>query len=262
MNRYRFVDEKKEHLHLLDDKPLVGTSTAINVLSKNLTWWSAELSAIECLEAGTLIPTIREEYLEAKKEGKPGIDKLQKKYPIFKKARFAHFESKNQKAEEGVDLHLELENYCVGCIERNAGLPMETESEHQAVKIFSEWANGNAKRFIASEAHCYSERLWTGGITDLIFEDKEGRYGVLDFKSAKEAYQSMFFQCAGYDIAISENGILDKDGNLIMKLEKPIEFYAIFPFGMEKPEPQFNFDVEECKKAFELVVALHKIINK
>ncbi len=53
---YQFDD--KQHLHLLDGKPLTGTSSVGNVLSKPLTWWSAELSAVECLEAGEKIETI------------------------------------------------------------------------------------------------------------------------------------------------------------------------------------------------------------
>ena len=62
--RYRFLNSEGEHLHQLNVngywKPLIGTTTALSVLSKNLTWWSAELAAIECLEAGEGIPTIRE----------------------------------------------------------------------------------------------------------------------------------------------------------------------------------------------------------
>ena len=41
MNRYRYIDENKAHLHLLDEKPLLGTTTCLGILDKPLTWWAA-----------------------------------------------------------------------------------------------------------------------------------------------------------------------------------------------------------------------------
>lgn len=126
MNKYRYTDtEEKKHLHEIEHngewKPLTGTSSAVSeVLAKNLTWWSAELSAVECLEVGEKIPTIRQEYLEAvaSDDKKKAIDALQKKYPLFKKARFAHFEKKNETAKSGTDLHEILERFCRAEIRR------------------------------------------------------------------------------------------------------------------------------------------------
>jgi len=127
MNNYKFLDAKGEHMHTLDNRPLYGTSSIVGIISKPLTWWAAELAAVECLEAGEKIPTIREEYLAAvaSDDKKKAIDALQKKYPIFKAARFAHFTSKNKKAEAGTDLHLELSNYIIACIRDNNGVPLE-----------------------------------------------------------------------------------------------------------------------------------------
>jgi hypothetical protein len=270
MNRYKFINENKAHLHTLDGKPLIGTSTTVQVLSKPLTWWAAELAAIECLEAGECIPTIRQEYLEAAAkfgpEKKKAIDALQKKYPLFKKARFAHYDRKNTAADTGIDMHAELEKYVVGCIEQYDGSPQGKggnllKDAVPAVQLFAEWGVQNVKRFLASEGHCYSEALWVGGITDLFFEDKEGRLAVMDFKSSKDAYLSQFIQCAGYDIEIAENGILDAEGNLILKPDRPADYYAVFPFGAENPEPKFRFDTGTLRKAFESTVILHKIIN-
>jgi hypothetical protein len=75
----------------------------------------------------------------------------------------------------------------------------------------------------------------------------------MDFKSSREAYFSQFVQVAGYDIEISENGIFDADGNRIKKVEDigEISFYAVFPFGMENPAPQFSFDTQGMRKGFE-----------
>ena len=115
MNKYYF--DKENHYHYLNGNHLTGTSSVSDVIAKNLTWWSAELSAVTALESGQHIPTIREEYEEAKKKGKPGIDALQKKYPIFKKARFAHYDEKNRTAEKGTDLHSLYENFIKNGIE-------------------------------------------------------------------------------------------------------------------------------------------------
>ena len=128
-NRYKFIDSlnewgKPSHIHTLNGKYLNGTSTVLQVLSKPLTFWAAETAAVECLEAGARIPTIREEYLLAcaHPDKKKAIDALQIKYPIFKKARFAHFADKNEKAEKGTDLHEILERFCRAEIRRQKEL--------------------------------------------------------------------------------------------------------------------------------------------
>ena len=91
MTIYKYIDEGRKHMHTIDGKPLLGTSSVVDIIAKTLHWWSAELAAIECLEAGEKIPTIREEYLAVAKlpqiEKKKGIDALCIKYPIFRKAK-------------------------------------------------------------------------------------------------------------------------------------------------------------------------------
>ncbi len=83
----------------------------------------------------------------------------------------------------------------------------------------------------------------------------------MDFKSAKDAYLSHFIQCAGYDLEISENGGFNAKGEHIFTLDRPITEYAVLPFGMAKPTPQFHYDIKGCKEAFEACVLLHKKIN-
>ena len=262
---YKYYDQKGEHLHELDGKPLIGTSTALQVLSKPLTWWAAELAAVSALESGQHIPTIREEYEAACAEDdkKKAIDLLQKKYPAFKAARFAHFEKKNTAADKGTDMHEQLEKYVKLCISDNKGVPFDDVAYPDArVEMFGKWAKGNVKKFLVSEGHCYSTRLWTGGITDCIAELNDGKLAIIDFKSSKEAYQSQFFQCGGYDIEASENGLYDKDGTFLFKLEKPIDVYIVFPFGAKKVEPALFYDTKTAQQAFEACVVLTKIINQ
>jgi hypothetical protein len=251
MNRYKYIDEGREHLHTLDGKPLFGTSTVTNVIGKDLTWWAAELSAVECLEKGEQIPTIREEYLEAKKLGKVGIDALQVKYPAFKKARFAHYVNKNDKARLGTDRHALLEEWVKGVLSGNKVEP------HADIQSFVDWARKEVKRFLWSEIHGYSERLWTGGICDVGLELKDGTVAVVDAKSSPIAYFSQFVQCAGYDIELSENGGLDKDGNKILDIPK-VGAYIVFPFGAKNPIADIRYNVGDFRESFESAVSLHK----
>lgn len=265
MNRYRFIDEKKEHLHTLDSRPLIGNTTAINnVLAKNLTWWAAELSAVECLEVGEHIPSIREEYelACAAPNKKVAIDALQVKYPLFRKARYAHHECKNKSADKGTDMHAELEEYSKFCITINEGKPMPpADTFSEPVKIFAAWAMENVSQFLYAEVNAYHEELWTGGITDLVYLDKQDHLVVLDHKSAKTAYFSHFVQCALCDLELSHSGPLDKDGNSLGKLPKAeADYYAVFPFGAFKSEPVFFYDTVQAKEAAKHIVGLHKIL--
>src|SRR3990167_6163685 len=184
--KYKYIDKKNEHLHTLDSEPLIGTSSVVGVIAKNLTWWPAETSAVECLEAGEKIKTIREEYLLAcrSQDKKIAIDELQKKYPIFKKARFAHFADKNKKAELGVDRHEILERYVKLMISDQGGVPHKMNGGYEGIDSFISWAVENVKRFLLSELHCYSKDMWTGGIADVGWEDMHGQIIAGDFKSS------------------------------------------------------------------------------
>ena len=60
----------------------------------------------------------------------------------------------------------------------------------------------HVEQFLLSEAHCYSERLWVGGITDCVARMKNGKLAVIDFKSSKDAYYGQFVQVAGYALQL------------------------------------------------------------
>lgn len=46
---------------------------------------------------------------------------------------------------------------------------------------------------------------------------------------------------AGNGSAIANNGIFDVNGPFIQNIEPSAVYYAVFPFGMKNPEPQFRF---------------------
>ena len=236
---YRYDDQinsetgRQNHLHLLSVNggnwlPLTGTSGVSGVIAKTLTWWAAELAAVTCLEKGEKIETIRQEYEVACKspDKKKAIDALQKKYPLFKKARFAHFERLNDSADEGTDTHSICEAYVKSVMSGSPVFPTD-----ERVLKFVRWSEVNVKRFLWSEMYCFSERYWLGGIGDCGAEMMNGDYAILDFKSAKEVYFNNLIQVALYDIEITENGGFDKNGNKVFTLDKPITKYIIVPFG-------------------------------
>jgi len=266
-NEYQFVENNKErklkHAHLLNEIQLTGTTSVIDVLGKNLTWWAAEMAAVTCLETGEKIETIRQEYLEACSQDnkKEAIDKLQIKYPLFKKARFAHFEDKNTKADKGTDMHAELEKYVKWHIAFNSGIGLDkkelTQKWDDKVISFAKWAEENIKQFKGSEVYVYHKKLWLGGITDCIAELKNGDWSIIDFKSSKEAFFSQFIQCALYSIQFETNGGFDKDGNKILKPHK-IDKYIVFPFGAKELKPVENNNINQLQDAAVACVQLYR----
>ena len=251
---------------MLDQKPLIGTTTALNVLAKPLTWWASGLAVAEL---GWVNPkeAILSSRIFAASDKLDEIKKLSadEYLALLDKAYKAHSVKLDKSADKGVDMHAGLENYVKNCVKLFKGKPRVEGDEPEVltpVDIFARWAVKNVKRFIASEGYGYNERLWVGGVFDLLAEDNEGRLFIMDFKSAKDAYMSHFFQCAGNDLQITESGVLDKDGNTIFDLKgRTIDYYGVFPFGMKNPEPQFHFDTAGAKEGFEHCVALHKLLN-
>jgi hypothetical protein len=264
---YKFDDVN--HIHSLDGKPLMGTSTVVGVMSKPLTWWASGLAVSELgwtpingkdkkpVPIKDRLPIAAQKFAEIKTLNDEEFLKL------LDKAYGAHASSLKKSAVKGTDMHEELEKYVKKCIKSYGGVPMpDSKNEHVAVRLFSDWAFENVKKFLVSEGHCYSEKLWTGGIVDLLFLDKQDRLGIMDFKSSKEAYLSQFLQTAGYDLEIAENGIFDANGTQTYVPDRSIGYYAVFPFGMEHPAPQFHFDTAAARQGFKACVILHRLVSQ
>ncbi len=219
----RYAFDAVNHVHTLDGKPLMGTSTVVDALAKHLEYWSAEESAVECLEAGTdPCTTIRAELADARKlQGKDkqkAVWAIEKKYPLFKIARRAHAKAKDKAADDGTSTHKALELYVCSCIVENGGEPYKLfqDTQHPAVEVFSDWAWNNVTKFLWSEKHCYSEDLWVGGISDCGCVLSNGNTAIIDFKR-KGCYYSQHIQVGGYAYQVQENGLFDSEGNQFMK---------------------------------------------
>jgi hypothetical protein len=266
VNRYRYTDLRGEHLHSLDGQPLIGTSRVGSVLSKPFAWYGSgkAVETFGCPDAKVLTkiknkkatPDEIFKHNDALKVARKLISGMtdEQYAKLVDQAYRAHDTFKRSKAQAGTDLHAELERF----VKDEMRLIKESLLYDPKIQPFIDWSRQNVKRFLWSEGHNYSEKNWVGGICDAGYESVKGDFGIIDFKSAKEAYIDHFWQCAGYDINISENGVLTADGDLIYKLENPISEYCVFAFGAEKPKPQFNYDMTGSKEAFQAMLTIYR----
>lgn len=261
---YKF--NKENHIHILDGKPLIGTSSMSNVLAKPLTWWA---SGLACDKFGWINKgnktkgwEKKENRLEISKKRRLVIEQMsdEQYLNLLDEAYSAHATRLKTSAKGGTDIHEVMENYINLCL-KNKGKPILIETEDKKLKIFIDWSLKNVKKFLWSEMYCYSEKLWLGGISDCGYEDKEGKIVILDFKSSKAVYLSQFWQCIGYAIQIEENGGFTSEGEEIFKLDKPIDYVSVLPFGMKEPKVLSNFDMKGGKDAVKSMVLLYKKLN-
>ncbi len=180
-------------------------------------------------------------------------------FALIDKAYRAHDVYMRSRAKPGKDLHAECESFVKDFMQYDIAIFGAESVYEPQIRPFVQWTEKNVKRFLWSEAHCYSEKHWIGGISDAGYETKQGKFGVLDFKSSKEAYMDQFWQCAGYAIQIEENGVLDANGNKIWPLspaDRPtgqnhrFDEVCVFPFGGDEPRPYFHVDIQGAKEAF------------
>ncbi len=268
-NRYRYLDESGQHLHELDGRPLIGTSTVCKILAKPLTWWASGC-AVEVF--GCPDPKLLTR-IKNKKASQEEIEKHRRALELalfnlkhtsvddycamIDKAYRAHDTYMRSRAKEGVDLHGELERFVKDHIGFDLAVFGAIPTYEPKIHPFIEWAEKNVKRFLWSEGHCYSEKHWLGGICDVGYEKKDGTFGIGDFKSAKDAYFDHFAQIGGYDIQISENDVMDRNGELLYALEKPISEYIVVPFGAAKIEPKPYVDPAGMRETFLHMLAIY-----
>src|ERR1700722_16042386 len=124
--QYRF--DEANHIHTLDGKPLMGTSTVVGVIAKPLTWWASGL-AVESL--GWQKKLDPRKVTSAEMELNEGQRKLRASVALreikamsgeeylakLDKAYRAHADSLNKSAGKGTDMHAALETYVKKCIE-------------------------------------------------------------------------------------------------------------------------------------------------
>ena len=283
--KYRFNDEldekgNRKHEHLLwserknEYEQLTGVTTVLDVLGKVLTWWASGLAVSKLGWTNSKIKvdgkyqtTLTEQRLAHLKPIREAQSKLDDKdyLSLLDEAYKAHSVRLDETADVGTDLHAELEKYVKWHMAFNSGKGIETfESQKWSDKTiaFAQWADKNVKRFLWSEGYCYDEILFMGGITDCGVEMKDGTFGIIDFKSAKEAYFNHFVQIAIYDLLMNKNGLFNKDGTEydIDGMEDFTRFtkYFVIPFGAKEFKVEENNKIKGLKDAGIACITLYR----
>lgn len=255
--------DRTAHLHTLDGKPMIGASTAIGVVggADALMQWYADMAAV----AGLSKPQqdIKEAYdaanaLSDKTERSKAKAALDKTYPDYADARRAAIQSRDGSAKKGTLRHGVLEDYIRKCLAENEGKPIKESIE--GIQMFIDWSLENVAKFYFTEANCFSEKLWVGGIADIGLQMKDGKNLIGDHKSSREAFPKQFLQAALYDVLLAHSGILDSQGNKISDW-KPADGVVIFPFRSEPFTPEYKWDITKWRKGAEDAVNLYKLIE-
>lgn len=268
---YKF--DSTNHIHTFTSKPLLGTSTILSVLAKPLTWWASGLAVGKLGWINGNIK-VNGKYTSVSKDKRIAHTKpyhemikrmeVEEYIKLLDEAYKAHSVKLSDSADAGTDMHAELERYVKA---KMLGLDMTNIMlfASDKLKAFDVWVELNVDKFLWSEAHTFNEDLWIGGISDLGVKMKDGKVGIVDFKSSKEAYESQFIQCGGYDLQLSKNGGFDSEGRRLFKPIEKIDFYAIIPFGKEGTVDEiieYRYNVEELKEVFKACLTIYKLMNK
>jgi hypothetical protein len=254
---YQFIDEKGEHMHVLDNAPLYGTSTLIGeVMPPYLAKWGGQC-AVDYLKSKSIMD----------------VDRFGARIPDledFEKAITAYTKVGKKAMQKGTDLHALLEEYVQGCIQRGGSPDAAGGGDNEKVRLFSDWSRKHIEKFLFAEAHTYSKELWVGGIVDCMAILKTGEVAIIDFKSGKVPYFSSFVQIGGYACQIEEMGWGRADGSDWRKLsflgqiggiDAKIGALIIVPFGNDYIKPEIIRNVEGFKDSFRHMVEVFKLLK-
>ena len=256
VERYSFDEEK--HIHMLDGKPLMGTTSVLGIINKPfLVQWAADLAAVSALMSNKHFPEILDEYTEAKKiEGSyqraKAMKDLDKKYPEFKIARTAHKVKKEKAADWGTIVHKAIEVWIAtrsepSKVDIKGTIEKVLPEHHIAIQHFIDWATEKNVQFFESEKGIYSESWWVGGIVDFVCKI-DGKLYVGDIKTSGDIYESYWLQTSAYAKMMMEMGVYEHfDGMVIINCRKD---------GTVRTEERK--DVLGNAKCFEAALVLHK----
>lgn len=230
-----FTFDPLKHKYTLNGKPMTGCTTILNVIAKPaLIQWAAN-EAIEYIKKSLSETDFRTRIGDLR----ISVSNLE---GILEEARTAHARKRDKAADDGTNLHAEVEAWIKRCIRDHSGLPVDAP---ETLKPLADWALSKGVRFLDSETRFYSESLWVAGTADLLFE-MEGKRYIGDIKVKKKIWsREPFFQMAGYAIMAEEMGEIPFDGYCILRLKDGFE-------------DMWSFDVEGDKAAFRAAVTLYR----
>lgn len=241
-----YVFDEKKHIHTLDGKPLNGVTTVLGVIAKPLTWWASG----EALKAlGWTNPKLikREEGIKIAGKARANFFiKNEEYYDWLQECYRAHNTKKVEAGTKGTDIHALIEERIVEAIKGEGYINGHLVNEEPQVSLFVEWAMENKVKFLASERHLYSRKLWIGGIVDFIGEIA-GKRIVGDIKTSSAVYPEHFLQTSAYDLMLQEMGEPKSDKHIIVNVKKDGGF-----------EVKENYDYEGNSKAFLAALTLYR----
>ena len=252
-DRFKIQINGRGHAYFLDDKPMIGNTTALGVIAKPfLIQWAADVAAANAIG---IVPEYESVMaIKDAKEKKKAKDALDEKYPKFKEARTAHMKKKEAGGDWGKIVHKAIEMWI-----SSGSIPLEVECDGEMYKVeeghmnainhFVKWSQDNNVKFLESEKRVYSEKNWFAGTLDLVFE-MDGKRWIGDIKTSGAIYNEHFFQMGGYEICLEEMGEGNVDGYLVINLKKD---------GTMDLKMAENREVN--KEAFKHALELHKIIS-
>lgn len=228
-----YTFDPKEHLHLYDGKPLTGTTTVLQVISKPmLIQWAAN-QAVDYILANKLVG---------------GSTTAIVPVDVFKEARVAHRKKKEAGGNWGSTLHALIEAY----VKHGTKPAVDCDPIMKlAFDHFVKWAADNGVTFLESEIHVYSLDMWVGGICDLVFKIGD-QIWLADIKTSSGIYPEHFFQMASYEMCLKEMGLYPKvAGYIVLNLKKDGTF-----------EEKRSISNEDNQDAFKAALKLYRIQEK
>lgn len=233
----RFKFDVASHKYTLDNKPLTGVTTVFNVIAKPaLIPWAAKMTV---------------EYI---KEHQPATTEINghdfiiytpaQLHDTLEAAKKAHTAKRDTAGDLGTLAHSWIEKFAKGKDPKpNKKIAFITDN-------FVKWATDNKVEFLESEVRVYSEKLWYAGTCDMVFMMNGKKY-VGDVKTQNALYdRTPFFQMAGYQIALEENGRTDIEGRIIIRCGKDGSF-----------EVKESADFDTDKRGFLACLELYRTIK-
>ena len=163
---------------------------------------------------------------------------------ILKKAKTENVRIMQTAGKWGTKVHKVIEDW-IKCGE----LPKDLDKMQMvAFDNFRKWVADNDVEFIESEKHLWSEKMWVGGICDLVIRI-DGKKYIGDIKTSSGIYKEAFFQMGGYNLMLEDMGLHnDIDGYIVINLKKTGEI-----------DLMMATDMDLNKKAFTSALELYKI---
>lgn len=191
-----------------DSKNLTGVTTILNAINKpNLLDWAASEALKKALEI--ILNNPKEEAIN-----------LISSFIVSRK--YPHTIKSDSAKDLGKEAHDWVEHYIKQKMAGVLDLPSllqraKDDGIYHIVIRFSDWAESNNVKFLASEVSVFSVKYFYAGTFDFVCEIDGKRY-LGDFKTSSGIYGREYFaQCAAYRMAIEElNGwVFTSDGTLL-----------------------------------------------